>query len=506
MPSLMSKQRLPHYLCLGLSSLLLGSALIGCGSGESEAEINVKPPEVNVPKPKNLAIITPVELRNVVVKVYDNFDNTLVLEKSISTTTNQSFTLPYILNTNHLYRIEILSTPTTLIYDFISGQYQTYSQNLHALVAVNVSKLTQNILVNPSSEAIYQRALVRSGYLPTDATANQKVISALQLQLATQDVNNALLTAFNIETRNLEPSYQLNSFTAQDVALSPSIYANSFLSYGYLQQWTNAHPNNAFAEFTKSLSLDLSDGQLDAKKVRGDQRTFTPMFASSPDNIDPAKNTLINIANNQATVRDQFGASLKSAVLQLANSFQQQTLNPNGYALLQEKSYSANAPTLDSALAFRIQGAGDYRRAVGFSDTVDTCNGSLYACKQGITGINITNARLPSIEYLIGNYKDTSSGCQLNIRANGVIELIKGAQVYRSTLDADSTDNLLQVNKVNHEYLLNSSSTTPENAALEYTFVQVNIKANQVLSASAGVDNRKAPDQLQTTQLQCNFS
>jgi hypothetical protein len=36
--------------------------------------------------------------------------------------------------------------------------------------------------------------------------------------------------------------------------------------------------------------------------------------------------------------------------------------------------------------------------------------------------------------------------------------------------------------------------------------VQVNIKANQVLSASAGVDNRKAPDQLQTTQLQCNFS
>ena len=114
------------------------------------------------------------------------------------------------------------------------------------------------------------------------------------------------------------------------------------------------------------------------------------------------------------------------------------------------------------------------------------------------------NVNLPSIEYLIGHYDD-GNGCQLNVRANGVLELTKGSQNYRSTLDADSTDNLLQVDKTTHEYLLNSSSSQPTNPTFQYNFIQIKIKANQVISASAGLDNRKAPDQLQTTQLQCSF-
>ena len=80
--------------------------------------------------------------------------------------------------------------------------------------------------------------------------------------------------------------------------------------------------------------------------------------------------------------------------------------------------------------------------------------------------------------------------------------------MYRSVLDADSTDNLLQLpDPTKSEYLLNSSSPEPNNDSLKYAFVQVHIKANQVLSAQAGLDSRKAPDeQLQETQLQCNFS
>ena len=79
MPSLRTKQRLNQFLCLGVSTLLISTALVGCGSGESEAK-NDPAPIVTVPKPKNFDIKVPVEMRDVVVKLYDNFDNTLVLE------------------------------------------------------------------------------------------------------------------------------------------------------------------------------------------------------------------------------------------------------------------------------------------------------------------------------------------------------------------------------------------------------------------------------------------
>ena len=216
----------------------------------------------------------------------------------------------------------------------------------------------------------------------------------------------------------------------------------------------------------------------------------------------------MNITNNQKNIRNQYATSLKAAVFELANNYQQQNLNPAGYVLLQQNSYTGAEPFIDSTSSFRVAGAGDYRRAVGFVDTTGSCNDSKYPCKQGITGINLVNPNLPSIEYLIGHYEDKSNGCQLNIRANGALELIKDSKLYRSVLDADSTDNLLQLpDPTKSEYLLNSSSPEPNNDSLKYAFVQVHIKANQVLSAQAGFDSRKAPDeQLQETQAQCSFS
>ena len=238
------------------------------------------------------------------------------------------------------------------------------------------------------------------------------------------------------------------------------------------------------------------------------RRTLEVLAIYLAAGIDPAKNTLLNITANQKVIRDQYGISLKAAVFELATNYQQQNLNPTGYALLQQKSYVGEDPILESTSSFRVAGAGDYRRAVGFVDTTGSCNDSKYPCKQGITGINLVNPNLPSIEYLIGHYEDKSNGCQLNIRANGALELIKDSKMYRSVLDADSTDNLLQLpDPTKSEYLLNSSSPEPNNDSLKYAFVQVHIKANQVLSAQAGFDSRKAPDeQLQETQAQCSFS
>ncbi|ENW5027190.1 hypothetical protein ACFLM2_003642, partial [Acinetobacter baumannii] len=40
----------------------------------------------------------------------------------------------------------------------------------------------------------------------------------------------------------------------------------------------------------------------------------------------------------------------------------------------------------------------------------------------------------------------------------------------------------------------------------QYNFIQLHIKANKIVSAQAGLDSRKAPDVLQTTQLECSFS
>lgn len=503
MPSLMSKQRLHHHICLGLSTLLLSSTLIGCGSGESKATKETTP-TVSVPKPKNFNIKTPVEMRNVTLKVFDNFDNNLVLERDLTTTSEIDIVLPRILDKDRLYRIEISTTPNSLIYDYQSGQYQNISMKLHSLVEVNTNSLTQTIYINPSSEAIYQRALIRSGILPTDTNSTPIKISALQLSLATTDVNTALTNAFHyLDIPNITPSSILNVFTLQNNNLN--LYIDTYLSFGFIQQWADVYPNSSYAELTKNLAIDLKDGYLDGKKIRGDQNTLITLVTTPPDNVDSTKNDAISIAANQKNTRDTFAISLKQSVLQLANRFNQATENPQGYTLLQQKAYAGSDPTSNAASSFRIFGAGDYRPAVGFSDTTQTCNGSIYPCKQGITGINIVNASLPSIEYLIGNYKDSTSNCQLNIRGDGWLELTKDGKTYSSKLDGDSTDNLLQVDKTNFEYLLNSSSTEPNNSTLQYNFVQLKVKANQVLSASAGLDSRKAPDQLQTTQLQCNF-
>ncbi|MCH7335152.1 hypothetical protein [Acinetobacter sp. NIPH 2699] len=509
MPSLMSEQRLHHHICLGLSTLLLSSALIGCGSGESEARKDTPTEEVAVPKPKNFNIKVPVEIRNVVVKVFDNTDDRLVLEQNFSTTTDLAITLPEILNKNRLYRVELTTTPDSLVYDFLSHQYKNIDLTLRSLVKVDVSDLTQTILINPSTEAIYQRALVRSGQLPSDKNNYAMKITAEQLDRATSDIEIALLSAFKyLNITNVYPSNVLHIFSPQSTNVNSGLYLNTYLSFGYLQQWANIYPDTSFAEFSKNLAIDLRDGYLDAKKIRGDQEALTSLVLTTPDNIDPAKNNIISIATNQKNTREQYAASLKQAALQLADTYDQKNSNPIHYAQLQQRSYAGVVPTVNPPTSHnvRINGAGDYRRAVGFSDTSASCNGSIYPCKQGIKGINNNDHSVPSIEYLIGHYQDIDQDCQLNIRADGWVELTKSNQNFRSKLDGKSTDTLLQVDKENHEYLLNSSSLEPSHSDLQYRFVQVNIKANQVLSASAGFDSRQAPDQLQNTQLQCQFN
>ncbi|ENV03254.1 MULTISPECIES: hypothetical protein [Acinetobacter] len=486
---------------LGLSTLILSAALVGCGGGGSSSVSSPSTPTPVDPTPEAMTDVilkSPVEILNIQLKVYDNTTNSVLVDTSIASLNSFNVKIPTA-KLNHLYLVEITTQNSSLVFNPITLKYENFSGIYHAFISPN-SLSGRTLFISPSSEAIYQRAVIRSGQLPQE-TVNLTLIEQLHVNLASEDVYRSLLNAFkDADIPSLSPANPLIQYSS----IKPSTYVDSYLSFGYLQYWSTFHgETTTYQELIKSLATDLKDGFLDGKKLHGDQTTFTPIFTSSPDNIDPVKNTLLDIAANQKTTRDNFATNLKSATFKLANS---QSLDQTSYDLLDKKLYSGVVPVGNTTDYFRIDGAGDYRRAVGFSGITATCNGSAYPCKQGLTSINLSDPKLPATDYLVGHYEDTATGCQLNFRANGQIELIKGSQTYRSALSADSTDNLLQTDAASSSYLLNSSSAEPNNSTQQYNFIQLSIKANKIVSAKAGLDSRKAPDNLQTSQLECSFS
>lgn len=494
---------------LGLSTLILSAALVGCGGGGSSSGNSPSTPTPVDPTPEATTDVTlksPVEMRNIQLKVYDNTTNSVLLDTPIASLNSFNVKIPTA-KLNRLYRVEITTQNSSQVFDPINSTYQNFSGIYHAFITPN-SVSGRTLSISPSSEAIYQRAVIRSGQLPQE-TIDPTRIEQLHVDLASQDVYRSLLNAFkDADIPSLSPANPLTVLTLlQYSTKKPSTYVDSYLSFGYLQHWSTFHSGvTTYQELIKSLATDLKDGFLDGKKLHGDQTTFTPIFTSAPDNIDPVKNTLLDIAANQKATRDNFATNLKAATLKLADTQNQSSLDQTGYDLLQKKLYSGVIPAGNTTDFFRIDGAGDYRRAVGFSGITATCNGSIYPCKQGLTSINLSDPKLPATDYLVGHYEDTATGCQLNFRANGQIELIKGSQTYRSALSADSTDNLLQTDAASSSYLLNSSSAEPNNSTQQYNFIQLSIKANKIVSAKAGLDSRKAPDNLQTPQLECSFS
>ncbi|MFP0717563.1 hypothetical protein ACLDYC_08370 [Acinetobacter baumannii] len=430
---------------LGLTTLILSVTLVGCGGGSSSGGSS-NPPKPSEPTPEvmtDITLKTPVEMRNVQLKVYDNTDNSILIDTQVASLTSYDIKLPST-KLNRLYRVEITTQNSSLVFNPITSKYQNLSGIYHTFITPNtVSSRTQ--FISPSSEAIYQRAMVRSGQLPNETIIPTR-IEQLHVDLASQDVYRSLLNAFkDVDIPSLSPANLLVDLTRlQYSTTKPSTYVDSYLSFGYLQYWSSIHNTN-------SPYQDL-----------------TP--------------------------------NLRAATFKLADLQDQSHLDPIGYDLLNKKQYSGIIPAGNTSEFFRIDGAGDYRRAVGFSGITATCNGSAYPCKQGLTSINISDPKLPATDYLVGHYEDNATGCQLNFRANGQIELIKGSQSYRSALSADSTDNLLQTDAASYSYLLNSSSSEPNNSTQQYNFIQLHIKANKIVSAQAGLDSRKAPDVLQTTQ------
>ncbi|MBJ9984484.1 hypothetical protein IAE19_03405 [Acinetobacter sp. S40] len=505
MPFFKSRQYQYTNLFKSIGIVILSTYLASCGGSSNTpptSQTNEDNSSSSTLQPNEVLIKLPLEMRNVNLKLYDNSSNQVVTEIASFSGTSSVLKFP-IEKANRIYRLEITASQNSQIYDFINDKYVTLDGTYHALLWPTSTK-SRIFFVSPVSEAVYQRALVRAGQLPDENIETSK-INDTHFIMAMQDINTALLNAFKNE--NTPTITNANALTNLSYSTLPqNTYLDSYLSFGYFVYWYSTHNQTSsyYSEFTQNIALDLADGYLDGKSVIGNKTDFTPLV-TTVENTDPLLNTAPGIGANQKTARDQFANGLKDAVLNLAVRQLQPSLNSIGYKALTERAYSGTPDTPYTSLLIRTAGAGDYRRAVGFT-TSSICGDSIYPCKQGISGINNDNTDLnfPTIEYLIGRYE--ANKCVLKIRATGEIELSQGSQSYKSTLDGGSTDNLLQVNASTQEYILNSGSAEPSNSSQQYPFIQLKIKANKVLSASAGLDKHTSPAQLENEQLSCTFN
>ncbi|MEX7541391.1 hypothetical protein AB0862_009845, partial [Acinetobacter baumannii] len=120
----------------------------------------------------------------------------------------------------------------------ISGVYHAF------ITPSSISNKTQ--LISPSSEAIYQRAVIRSGQLPNETIIPTR-IEQLHVDLASQDIYRSLLNAFkDTNIPSLSPASTLTILNLLKYSTTkPSTYVDSYLSFGYLQYWSSIHNTNS---------------------------------------------------------------------------------------------------------------------------------------------------------------------------------------------------------------------------------------------------------------------
>ncbi len=263
---------------LGLTTLILSVALVGCGGGSSSGGSS-NTPKPSEPTPEvmtDITLKTPVEMRNVQLKVYDNTDNSILIDTQVASLTSYDIKLPST-KLNRLYRVEITTQNSSLVFNPITSKYQNLSGIYHTFITPNtVSSRTQ--FISPSSEAIYQRAIVRSGQLPNETIIPTR-IEQLHVDLASQDVYRSLLNAFkDVDIPSLSPANLLVDLTRlQYSTTKPSTYMDSYLSFGYLQYWSSIHNTNSpYQDLTQSLATDLKDGYLGGQKTYWRQNIFYP--------------------------------------------------------------------------------------------------------------------------------------------------------------------------------------------------------------------------------------
>jgi len=114
---------------LGLSTFILSVALTGCGGGGSSGGRSPTTPTPVDPTPEattDVTLKTPVEMRNIQLKVYDNTNNAVLVDTSIASLNSFNVKIPTA-KLNRLYRVEITTQSSSQVFDPITPQYQNLS-------------------------------------------------------------------------------------------------------------------------------------------------------------------------------------------------------------------------------------------------------------------------------------------------------------------------------------------------------------------------------------------
>ncbi len=111
--------------------------------GSSSGSSNTTTPTVPTPEVTTDFILkTPVEMRNVQLKVYDNTDNSILIDTQVASLTSYNIKLPST-KLNRLYRVEVITQASSQVFDPINSKYQSISGVYHAFIrqAQSVIKL-----------------------------------------------------------------------------------------------------------------------------------------------------------------------------------------------------------------------------------------------------------------------------------------------------------------------------------------------------------------------------
>ena len=491
----------------------MGIVLTGCGA-ENNPTTREIPAATFIPPPAatyNLTVESPVLLENVRISVTDTKTGTVINQTTVVNGNSSVIAIPATFLRNGTVTMVTLSPigNTSRYFDPMLnnqlGAMASFDQPLHAIVSTGT--VNTKIKVDPFSEIVYQRALIRAGTVNfTNPTLSQLTLT--QLNNATTELTQALgttatrpysilfnspasIAAINIYFPAIPPNVPTINFASNDAAIALGQLA--------LYAQNNSSDTTPYLNFAARASLDMRDGDFDGMTVFGGDTDGTVVIANpilysgvtSLPNNDPdntSENTLIRVNSNQ---RIQTGLALKQATIQYFNTVNAALLAPSrtdGASLSYILNYDYGV--FNQTATLRL-GAGNYTPAFGL-----------------LTGVNYTNAldvsdtpgRSNSIVQLNGVYKSTTTtGCQLSVGYDGKIQLSQGSQVYEAIINREFSDSLTRT--TGNQYLLNVASpslTSPR-------FIQINTVGAVITSANAGSSGQQTPITLDTTDLSCTF-
>jgi hypothetical protein len=517
------KSALPMIIAASMSMMLTG-----CGFGNSATtRIIDPPPYIPPPAPTyNLTVESPVRIENVRVTLTDTKTGDLISQTTIANGNTSVIAVPgaYLKNTDiTLVTLSPIVGGSSKYFDPMlnnqQGAMASFNQPLHALVSTGT--INTKIKVDPFSEIVYQRALVRSGTVNLTAPSLNK-LTLTQLDNATTELTQALGTRatrpYSVLFNSPATIAAINIYLPAIIPNPPAVnYASSdaVIALGQLALYARNNLSDAtpYLNFAARAALDMRDGDFDGMTIFGGDTDGTVVIANpilysgvtSQPNNDPDNTSADTLKTLNSNQRIQTGMALMQATTSYFNSLNASLPVPSridsaslsyilgyDYGVFNQSYASYTSPTVNVA-AGRV-GAGNYTPAFGlatlptridFKNKLDASDAS---------------GRSNSIVQLNGVYQSTASpGCQLSVGYDGTIQFKQGSQVYEAVISRKFSDSLTRI--TGNQYLLNvaaSDETSPR-------FIQVNTVGATISSATTGRSAQQTPTVLDTTDLTCTF-